>query len=102
MSKKLIFLASFALLLCATADVQADLTEVLNPSFEDDWTGWHHRTSYTFISAEGGNVAETPYGGNWAELGNGTLSRKLTVNKDSVFDNSEYQSIQGLCRLNWA
>ena len=72
MFKKLIFLASFALLLCATADVQAELTEVLNPSFEDDWTGWYQRTSYTYISAEGGNFAETPYGGNWAELGNGS------------------------------
>jgi len=72
MSKRLIFLASFALLLCATVDVQADLTEVLNPSFEDDWTGWYHRTSYTFISAEGGTFADTPYGGNWAELGNGS------------------------------
>ena len=72
MSKKLIFLVSFALLLCATADVQAELTEVLNPSFEDDWTGWHHRTSYTYVSVEGDTFPDTPYGGNWAELGNGS------------------------------
>ncbi|MHC4325310.1 MAG: LamG domain-containing protein, partial [Planctomycetota bacterium] len=72
MSKKLIYLASFALLLCVTVDVKAELTEVLNPSFEDDWNGWYHRTSYTYISAEGGNFPDTPYGGNWAELGNGS------------------------------
>jgi len=72
MCKKLTYLICFVLLLCVTADVQAELTGVLNPSFEDDWTGWYHRTSYTYISTEGGNFTETPYGINWAELGNGS------------------------------
>lgn len=44
MCKKLIHLVFIVLLLCLTADVQAELTGVLNPSFEDDWTGWYHRT----------------------------------------------------------
>ena len=109
MSKKLIFLASFALLLCATADVQAELTEVLNPSFEDDWTGWYHRTTYTLISAEDGNLAETPYGSNWAELGNGswfyqqigTWEEEMQLQVSFLVGSKTGQSFQGLYVSLW-
>jgi len=101
MSKKLIFLASFALLLCATADVQADLTEVLNPSFEDDWTGWYHRTSYTWVRVDGDNNFVELGNGSWFYQQIGTWEEEMQLQVSFLVGKKPSKNLQGLYISLW-
>jgi hypothetical protein len=85
MCTRRVFLTSCVLVpLVMTASVWAGLWNppLVNPSFEDpaldpgaqsnDINGWWDAVGYTYTADEGGSgYPQTPYGDNWAELGNG-------------------------------
>ncbi len=113
-TKMMVLLLCFGLLLCGTVRG----VELLNPSFEDpelgagastntvvDW--WDSASLYTKTiddSGGTGSLPDTPYGDNWAQLGNGrwiyqqigTYSENTTYNITFLLGQPTDKSIAGL------